>query len=281
VWPARDEKVLTSWNGMMIAAFAQAAQVLGRPEYAQAAARAADFILQRMRTPNGRLCRTWSRGTEPKLNGYLEDYAFLIDALVSLYETTFEPRWIAAALELAGVLIDQFWDREAGAFFYTGRDHEALIARTKDATDSSTPSGNGLAVLALLRLARLTGRTDLEEKALATLRLFRGLLAASPAASAQMLIALDFQLGPVQEFAVIGDPRAADTRQALHLIRSGFRPNRVVAAQPPDDNMSIATTLVGLLAGKEPLGSVTTYICQNFACQAPLIGVKALAAALK
>jgi len=281
VWPARDEKVLTSWNALMIAAFAQAAQVLDKQEYAAAATRAADFLLQRMRASHGRLYRTWSQGTDPKLNGYLEDYAFLIDALVSLYETTFAPRWIAAALELAGVLIDQFWDREEGAFFFTGRDHEALIARAKDATDSSTPSGNALAVLALLRVARLTGRMDLEEKALATLKLFRGLLAASPAASAQMLIALDFHLGPVQEFAVIGDASAPSTRQALLLIRAGFRPRSVVAACPGEGDRQVADPLIGLLAGKEPHGPVTTYICQNFACQAPLIGVEALAAELK
>jgi len=281
VGPARDDKVLTAWNGLMIAAFAQAAQVLDRPEYGAAAARAADFLLQRMRTPKGRLYRTWSQGTEPKLNGYLEDYAFVIDALVSLYETTFAPRWLADALELAGIMIDQFWDREEGAFFFTGREHEPLIVRAKDATDSSTPSGNALAVLALLRLARLTGRADLEEKALATLKLFRGLLAASPAASAQMLIALDFQLGPVQEFAVIGDRRGVPTMQALRLIRAGFRPRSVVAAWPDDGATQAAAALIGLLAGKEPLGPVTTYICQNFACQVPLLGVEALAEALK
>jgi uncharacterized protein len=281
VWPGRDEKVLTSWNGLMIAAFAQAAQILEHPEYMQAAARAADFVLSQMRSPDHRLCRTWSQGTGAKLNAYLEDYAFLIDALVSLYETTFEPRWIADALELAGIMIDQFWDEKEDGFFFTGRDHEALITRTKDATDSSTPSGNALAVLGLLRLARLTGRSDLEEKALATLRLFRGLLANSSLASGQMLSALDFYLGPVQEFAVAGDPRASETRQALHVIRAGFCPNRVVAAWPEDGNLHVAEAVVGLLAGKKALDTVTTYICQNFACQAPLVGVECLLTALK
>jgi uncharacterized protein YyaL (SSP411 family) len=281
VRPGRDEKVLTSWNGLMIAAFAQAAQVLDRVEYATAAARAADFLLTQMRNPEGRMCRTWSQGTGAKLNAYLEDYAFLIDALVTLYETTFEPRWIADALDLARVMIDQFWDAKDTGFFFTGRDHETLITRTKDATDSSTPSGNAMAVLGLVRLARLTGRSDLEEKAQATLRLFRGLLAGNPLAAAQMLLALDFSLGPVQEFAVVGDPVATETRQALRLIRSGFRPNRVVAAWPEDGNLHVAEAVVGLLAGKKPADTVMTYICQNFACQAPLIGVESLAAALK
>ena len=126
-----------------------------------------------MRTPDGRLLRTWSAGSAPKLNGYLEDYAFLLDALVTLYEATFEPRWIEAALDLAGVMVEQFWDEAEGGFFYTGRDHEQLIARTKDPHDNATPSGNAMAVTALLRLAKLTGRADLRDKAEGTLRLFR------------------------------------------------------------------------------------------------------------
>src|SRR5262249_32396018 len=132
VWPGRDEKALTSWNGLMIAALARAYQVLERPEYRTAAERAAAFILEKMRTPDGRLLHTWSAGSEPKLNGYLEDYAFLLEGLVALYEATFAPRWLEAALELAGGMVAQFWDEAEGAFFYTGRDHAALIARTND-----------------------------------------------------------------------------------------------------------------------------------------------------
>src|SRR5437588_384777 len=135
VWPGRDDKALTSWNGLMIGALAQAAAALDGPRYAEAAARAADFILTRMRTPEGRLLRTWSAGAPAKLNAYLEDYSFLIDGLVSLYEATFEPRWVEAALALADVTVDQFWDDEGGGFFYTGRDHEELIARGKDPHD--------------------------------------------------------------------------------------------------------------------------------------------------
>jgi uncharacterized protein YyaL (SSP411 family) len=279
VWPGRDEKVLTSWNGLMIAAFAQAAAVLDRPDYAEAATRAANFLVTRMRGPDGRLLRTWSAGAEAKLNGYLEDYAFLLDALVSLYEATYEPRWIEVALELSGVLVNQFWDEAEGGFFYTGRDHEPLIARTKDAHDSSIPSGNAMAATALLRLARLTGRADLEERALATLRLFSELLAASPQAAGQMLLALDFHLGPVKEFAVVGDPAVAETREALRLIHRGFRPGRVIAVKGPGMAMEVET-LIPLLADKPAAAEVTTYICEHFACQAPLVGVEALKQAL-
>src|SRR5208283_5594437 len=139
VWPGRDEKTLTSWNGLMIAAFAQAAQVLDNPAYAEAATRAADFILRRMRGPDGRLFRTYSSGSEPKLNAYLEDYAFLLDGLVSLYEATFEVRWVQSALDIATVMIDQFWDPAQGGFFFTGREHEQLLTRTKDLQDNAIP----------------------------------------------------------------------------------------------------------------------------------------------
>jgi uncharacterized protein YyaL (SSP411 family) len=276
VWPGRDEKVLTAWNGLMIDALAQAAQALEAPAYAEAAGRAADFLLRKMRGPDGRVLRTYSSGAEPKLNAYLEDYAFLVNALVSLYEATFVPRRIEAALDLAEVMIDQFWDPNQGGFFYTGRDHEVLIARTKDVHDSSTPSGNSMAVTALLRLAKLTGRLDLMEKAEATLKLFRGLMAQSPTAAGQMLVALDFFLGPVQEFAVVGDPAAEETQQVLRAIRTGFRPDKVVALRPAAGAAARAEELLPVLEGKNPLGAVTTYVCQNFTCQAPLVGVMAV-----
>ncbi len=153
-----------------------------------------------MRTPDGRLLRTYSQGAAPKLNGYLEDYAFVLDGLVSLYEATFEPRWIEESIRLADVMIDQFWDASEGGFFFTGRDHEQLIARTKEAQDNAIPSGNATAVTAMLRLARLTGRTDFLKKAETTLQLFHGLMAKHPMSAGQLLIALDFWLGPVQEF---------------------------------------------------------------------------------
>ncbi len=275
VWPGRDEKVLTAWNGLMIAAFAQAAQALDQPSYADTAVRAADFLSKRMRTADGKLLRTYSAGSAPKLNAYLEDYAFLIDALVSLYEATFTPRWLKAALELTDVMIDQFWDSTESGFFYTGRDHEELIARVKDPHDSSIPSGNSMAVTALLRLAKLTGRRDLQAKAEATLQAFRGLMEASPTAGGQMLVALDFQLGPVQEFAVVGDPAAEETRQVLRTIRGGFRPRKVVALKTVESG-----EFPPLLEGKTAAGGVTTYICQDFTCQAPLVGAAAVAEAL-
>ncbi len=277
VWPGRDEKILTSWNALMIGGFAEAAQVLDA-RYLSPATRAAEFLLNTMRASDGKLYRTAFANQKPKLNAYLEDYSFLIDALVSLYEASFEPRWLDAALELAGVMVDQFWDESEGGFFYTGKDHEALIVRGKDPHDGSIPSGNSMAATGLLRLARLTGRSDLEQKAERTLRLLAGVLAQSPAAGGQALIALDFHLGPTREFAVVGSGPSA--RESLKLLRGGFQPNKVVAfldTELPETERTAVVKRVPLLEGKTAVGGeVTTYVCEHFACQAPLVGVEAL-----
>jgi uncharacterized protein YyaL (SSP411 family) len=169
-------------------------------------------------------------------------------------------------------MIEQFWDERDGGFYFTGRDHEQLITRTKDLLDNATPSGNAMAATGLLRLAKLSGRRDLEEKAVATLRVARGLMAERSVGCGQMLLALDFHIGPVAEFAVIGDIDWKDTKEVLRLLRSGFRPNKVVALKSPKE----PTDSVGLLSDKTERGVVTTYICENFACQAPLVGVEAL-----
>jgi uncharacterized protein YyaL (SSP411 family) len=274
VWPGRDEKALTAWNGLMIDALAQAAMVLEKPAYREAACRAADCILTRMRGSDGRLLRTYMAGSEPKLNAYLEDYAFLLNALVSLYEADHAPRWIESALSLTDVMIEQFWDSADGGFFFTGRDHEMLIARNKDPHDSSIPSGNSMAVTGLLRLAELTGRKGLHDKAEKTLQLFHGLMAELPSAAGQMLIALDFYLGPVEEFAVLGDPENKETRRVMRAIHGRFRPDKVVAVKSSEDGSVDA--LIPLLAGKKSLGSVTTYVCKNFTCQEPLVGAEAV-----
>ena len=175
-------------------------------------------------------------------------------------------------------MIDQFWDESGGGFFYTGRDHEALIARGKDPHDNAMPSGNAVAVTALLRLAKLTGRADLRDKAETTLRLYGGLMKEHPTATGQMLIALDFDLGPVEEFAVVGDPAAEETRRVLRAIRRRFDPDKVVALRPASG--PVREDLLPLLADKTAQGAATLYVCRDFACQAPLVGAEAVEAAL-
>jgi uncharacterized protein YyaL (SSP411 family) len=278
IWPGRDEKILTSWNGLMIAAFAEAAAVLEQPRYAEAASRAAEFLLTKMRAPNGRLLRTASVGGVAKLNAYLEDYAYLGNALVSLYEATFETRWLEASLQLSEVMLEQFWDQAEGGFYFTSQDHEALIARVKDVQDHSTPSGNSMAVTMLLRLARLTGRAPLQEKAEQTLRFAKVLMEKSSMAAGQMLVALDFLLGPTQEFAVVGEPAHDETRRVLRALRGTFRPNRVIALKSP---AGTEEKVVALLQDKSAQGAVTTYVCENFACLAPLVGAEAVERTLR
>jgi uncharacterized protein YyaL (SSP411 family) len=276
VWPGRDEKILTAWNALMIAAFAQAGAAFGEERYLKSATAAADFILREMRTPDGRLYRTAGVGQPPKLSGYLEDYAFLADALVTLYEATFEPKWLRGATELAEVMLRHFADPSGPGFFFTADDHEQLIARTKDLHDGSTPSGNAMAVTALLRLAALTGRRDLAEPAERALRGNRDTMAEHPAASGQMLLALDFHLGPVQQVAVVGPARAEETRRALAAIRRSFHPRRVVAFHDPATGPAPAE-LAAMFEGKLASASaVSVYVCENFACQAPLVGAEAV-----
>ena len=200
--PAKDTKVLVSWNGLMIAALAEGGRILKDERYLEAARRAAGFILDRMRLADGRLLHTYKDG-QAKLDAYLDDYADLIDGLTRLYEATGEPRWIESALELAQIMIDEFADAEQGGFFFTGNRHEALIARQKDVHDNATPSGNGMAATALIRLGALTGRDDLTQAGRRALESVQALLERQPAAAGQSLIALDFLLGSIREFAVI------------------------------------------------------------------------------
>jgi uncharacterized protein YyaL (SSP411 family) len=278
VWPGRDEKILTAWNGLMIAAFAQAGAAFDEETYTDAAHWAALWALDKLRA-DGRLFRTGAANGTAKLNGYLEDYAFLADSLVTLYEATFETRWLNAARDLADTMLNHFADPAGPGFFYTADDHERLIARTKDLHDGSTPSGNAMAVTALLRLAKLCDRRDFAAKAEETLRGYRGMVAEHPTACGQMLVALDFHLGPAQEIAVVGKRTDPETQKVLAAIRGGFRPNTVLAFHDPA--AGDPPGIIPLLKDRPTVNdTVTTYVCENFVCQAPLVGADAAVAAL-
>jgi uncharacterized protein len=282
-WPGRDEKVLTSWNGLMMTALARAGQALGRSDYVARGLAALDFVANQLRTREGLLLRTAGAGGQPKLPGYLEDYAFVLEGMIALYEASWMGPCLSMALRLADRMIEQFWDPAQGGFFYTGRDHESLIARTKDQHDSSIPSGNGMAVTALLRLAKLSSRDDLRDKAEQTLQLFRGLMESSPMAAGQMLLGLDFHLGPVEEIVIVGNPRDAETKKVLAAMHSRFRPHHVLATRfvgdEPGWDKSVEDMLP-LLKDKTSLGPVTTYLCHNGTCQAPLESAETAVATL-
>ena len=258
VWPGLDDKRLASWNALMISALAEAGAVLERQDYLDAARDAAAFVLGEMRDEDGRLMRTWKDG-RARLNAYLEDHAYLVEALITLYEAAFEPRWFAAARELADTMIERFEDPAGGGFFETSADHERLIARRKDLEDNPIPAGNSSAAYGLLRLAALTGEHEYERRAVGVLRLLHELAPQHPQAFAHLLQALDFHLAPVKEVALAGD----DIRPLERVVRSEFRPHLVLAGGEPDG--------VPLLEGREPVdGQPAAYVCERFACLRPV-----------
>jgi uncharacterized protein YyaL (SSP411 family) len=185
------------------------------------------------------------------------------------------------ALSLAKIMMEQFWDEKEGGFFYTAADHESLIARSKDPHDNATPSGNAMAVTALLRVGKLTGNTELLAKAEQTLRLFRNLMSRSPAAAGQMLIALDFYLGPTQEIVVVGEAANPEVIEVLRFLRQTFRPNQVLAWKAQTDTPKELEELLPILKDRSAQGAATTYVCENFTCQAPIVGAQALREVLK
>ena len=275
--PGRDEKILVSWNGMMLSAMAQAAQVLGEPRYATAAAETADFLLAKLRNAEGEVWHCYKDGVA-RISGFLDDYACLIDGLVDVYQATFEPRYLDAGLGLADKMLLLFQDREVGGFFYTPTNHEELIARNKETYDGSTPSGNSMAATALLRLGRICGRTDLEEIGAATLAFLSGNLARSPMGGGQALLALDFFLGPTREIVVVDGDQLAEADTLLRSLHRRFLPNKLVLRRSSDqDDAMLPTAVQPLLAGKQPQGGqATIYICEHGACGLPVAGETAI-----
>ena len=279
VKPGLDDKILTSWNGLMIGSMALAGRVLEHSPYVEEARKAANFILDNMRDERG-LLRSHRQGVS-KFNGYLDDYAFLIAGLVDLYEATFEPGWIRAASGLAREMIARYWDEEGGAFFFTAHDHERLIVRKKMTQDGAVPSGNSMAALGLLKLARLSGEAEFAERGEGVLRSFGEYLGRAPAAFHMMLVALDFHLAAPMEVAIVGDRGAEDTRAALRAVASSFLPNAVLALKP-ESAAGEADAAVPLLRGKSMVGGrAAAYLCENFACKEPLTDMSALAEALR
>lgn len=272
--PGKDDKVLVNWNALMIDALARAAGALDEPQYLTAAIRCAEFLVRDVQRADGRLLHSWRRG-QARHDAYLDDYAFLINALITLYEASFEERWIDEAVRLADLVLQHFPDSTAGGFYFTADDHEQLLTRTKDVYESSIPSGNAMAATALLRLGRLTGREAYLAEARGTLEWAAGFLDQTPAATAQMLLAATLFLGPLREIVVLGDPHAPDTDAVLSDLRQRFIPDCVIACRPPDQAGGSAA-LNPLFAGKRPQPPApTVFVCENFACQAPVSGLPA------
>ena len=278
IHPMRDDKVLASWNGLMLRSFAEAAAALGRPDYLAVAIKNAEFLARSMKS-DGRLLRTYRDG-QAKLLGYLEDYSFVIDGLLALYEATFDLRWLDEAVTLADSMIELFWDEGIGGFYDTGSDHETLVVRPRDVFDNAQPCGGSVASDVLLRLAVFTGNNDYSAKATVPLRSLHQAMSQSPGGTGHWLSALDFYVSPPKEIAVIG-PRDDPTTQALlDTVFHRFLPNKVVMGVetpliPAVDNSEAD---IPLLAGRGMVGGLpSAYVCQNYACQLPVTDPAGLA----
>ena len=272
VRPGLDDKRLCAWNALMVGALADAGAVLERRDYLDAARACSRFLLEQMRDSRGRMLRSWKDG-RASLPGYLEDHAFTVEALLTLYEATFEPPWFTEARALADVVIDRFADDERGGFFSTADDHEQLVARRKELEDHPIPSGGSSAALGLLRLAALTGEREYERRATGVLRLLHQVAPRHPQAFGHLLQALDFYTSSVREVALVGD----DLRPLERVVRAEFRPHLVLAGAR-DDAQSDG---VPLLAGRTPVdGRAAAYVCENFSCQRPVTEPQELAALL-
>ena len=267
VKPGRDEKILTSWNGLMLRSFVEAARHLDRADYLQVATRNAGFLLRELRR-EGRVLRTYKDG-RGRLNGYLEDYAFLAGGLLALYEASFDTRWFLEARHLMDEAIALFADQQNGGFFDTGSDHEALVSRPKDIMDNATPAGNSVAAEVLLRLAAFSGEEEYRQRAGDYLRSLADIMVQHPQAFGHALGALDFAISPVKEIAIIGEVPGAGTRNLLEVINKRYLPASVLACAAPGDSEAIRA--IPLLADR-PLKDeqATAYVCQNFACLAPV-----------
>ena len=275
VWPGLDDKRLASWNALMIGALADAGAVLGREDYLDAARATAEFVWTQMRDDDGRLLRTWKDG-RARLNAYLEDHAFLLEALLTLYEATFEVRWFDAARSTADAMIDRFADPANGGFFTTSNDHEELVARRKDVDDHPIPSGNSAAAYGLLRLAALTGEQDYAAHAESIFRLFGHVAESHPHAVAHLLRAIDFHTSAVREVALVAPADGeAGLAELAATVRSRPRPHLVLAGGAEGSERP------ELMLGRTAVdGRAAAYVCEGFACRTPVTEPEALAGAL-
>ena len=280
VRPAKDDKVLVGWNGLMIDALALAGAALAEPRYVEAAGRAADFLLASLRRDDGGLWHAWRRG-QAAVPAFLEDYAALAEGLVTLYEATFEERWIDEALRLSDYILAHFADPDGGGFYMAEAAHANVLVRKKDLFDNATPSGGGLAAHLFLRLGRLAARDDLRNYAEKTLQATVPLMRQAPLGCGQLLLALEMFLGPTPEIVLLGDDAQA-TITAIRALHRGFLPNRVLAFRPAAGDRYRSPALDTAFSNKQPSSpGPTLFVCQNFACQAPVSGLQAVLEAIE
>jgi uncharacterized protein YyaL (SSP411 family) len=280
VRPGTDTKVLAGWNGMAVAALAEAGAVLDKSDWVTAAHEAMEFVLSRL-VQEGRLMRSYRRTDDGRevINhlGFSEDYAFVLEGLLALYEATFEVDWLTKARRIADETIRLFLDQETGGFFTSGADAEQLVARPKDLQDNAIPSANSVLAVELQRLAHFTGDSSYESHAVGAMRIMREWMVQSPLGFGHLLGAVDFYTDPTAEIVIVGSPDFDDTRALLRSVRDRFRPNKVLICSPDDR----AAPNVPLLEGRKQLnGRATAYVCRNGTCDLPVDDVEGLQAQL-
>lgn len=283
IHPLKDDKVLTSWNGLMIAALAKGYQALRDPSYLEAASAGATFILGQMTDETGRLFRRYREG-EVAISGYADDYAFFIWGLIELYECTFEVDTLKAALGLQQHMLKHFWSERHQGFHYTADDGEQLIVRDREIYDGAIPSSNSVAALNLLRLARITGNVGFEEKADALMKSFSSLVQDYPMAYTQFLNAVDFALGPTAEVVIVGDDGDVETRAMVEALHRRFHPHRVLVFKEvagEGNGGKDPSEMAPFVRQMHPVGGKTSvYICENYSCKRPLTTLEELTRAL-
>jgi hypothetical protein len=272
IHPFKDDKILTDWNGLMIAALAKGAQAFNSAKYAEAAEKAINFVLSNLQTADGRLLHRYKDG-EAAISGYLDDYAFLIWGLIELYEATFETRHLSEAVLLQDDMIKHFWDKEDDGFFYTSDDGEKLLTRDKEVHDGAIPSGNSIAFLNMIRLARMTGKTDYEDKAATLAKAFSSRQEGITSQNTMFLTALDFFFGPSYEIVIVGNSQSQEAEDIVQALNTSFIPNKVVLfKKEPDPNLE---NLAGFVKNMRTINKKTTaYICRAFVCEKPITEVK-------
>jgi uncharacterized protein YyaL (SSP411 family) len=276
--PQTDDKVLAAWNGLTISAFAVTGRALGVSKYVEAAERAAEFVMSRLRRDDGRLLRAWREG---RTSGpaYLDDYALMAAALLDLYETTFDVRWFEEARSLVDEMLRLFRDEEGEGFFQTGSDAEQLVIRPKELFDNAVPAGSSVAAEVLQRLSLFTGDAGYEKAGVSALRAVRDLLTRAPTGFGHALGALDLYLSASKEVAIAGDPNEKETQALIGEVWQRYLPNAVLAVARPGD--FAAAKVIPLLEGREPVeGAAAAYVCERFVCQRPVTQPEELASAL-
>ena len=281
IHPFKDDKILTDWNGLMIAAFAKAAAALSEPQYALAAKNAVDFIWDKLRDKDGRLLKRY-RDEEAGLPAHLDDYAFLVWGLLELYEAEFDPEYLQRAINLNALMLKEFWDPQNGGLFFTAEGQTDLIVRSKEIYDGAIPSGNSVAAFNLLRIGRMTSNPDLEDKARLIGSAFSNQVRSVPMGHTQLLSAMLFAFGPAYEVVITGEAKAADTEAMLEALNLNYHPNKVTLFRPIGIQKPAIAELAEFTESQTPIdGKATAYVCKDYTCSAPTTDINEMLKLLK